>query len=77
MIFGKKTMSARPPTISRYTGQGAFRISGTWGMKIRMASGLTNPTITERGMHRITGFATPSAPRMTWMTPARMTAATR
>ncbi|CAM5727751.1 hypothetical protein SBADM41S_10287 [Streptomyces badius] len=45
-------------------------------MKIRMASALTKPTITERGMNRIS-FATPSAPRTTWKTPARMTAAMR
>ena len=37
---------------------------GTWARKIKMARALTNPTITERGMNRIS-FATPPRPRAT------------
>lgn len=44
-------------------------------MKMRTAGALTKPTITEHGTNRIS-LATPSAPRTTWKTPSRMTAAT-
>jgi hypothetical protein len=43
-------------------------------MKMRIASALTNPTITLRGMNRMS-FATPRRPRATWNIPARMTVA--
>ncbi len=76
VTFGKSTISVSPPMISGYTAQGTSRISGIWAMKIRMARELTKPTITERGMKRI-NFATPSMPRTTWKTPARITAAIR
>jgi hypothetical protein len=45
-------------------------------MKMRIASALTKPTITDRGMNRMS-FATPASPSPTWMTPARITVATR
>ena len=38
---------------------------GSWARKIRIASALTNPTITLRGMNRISR-ATPSAPSTSW-----------
>ena len=50
--------------------------AGTWARKIRIARALTKPTITERGMNRIS-LATPNTPSTIWMTPARMTVAIR
>ena len=41
-----------------------------------MASALTKPTITLRGMKRIS-LANPAAPMSTWKTPARTTVASR
>jgi hypothetical protein len=41
-----------------------------------MPRALAKPTITDRGTNRIS-LATPSAPRMIWKTPARMTVAIR
>ena len=47
-----------------------------WASKIKMARALTNPTITERGMNRIS-LATPANASATWMRPPRMTVAMR
>ena len=52
------------------------RMCGTWARKIRIASALTNPSITDRGTNRINS-PTPSAPRPIWKMPARMVAANR
>ena len=41
-----------------------------------MASALTKPTITERGMKRI-NRATPETPSTTWITPPSITVAIR
>ncbi len=43
-------------------------------MRIKIASALTKPTITERGMKRISR-ATPVTPSTIWRTPARSTVA--
>ena len=50
--------------------------SGSWAMNTRMASALTKPTITERGMKRISRVTPRTASRI-WNTPARITAAIR
>ncbi|MNR64608.1 hypothetical protein D3C85_1873150 [compost metagenome] len=72
----------RPNTITKasasrgYTSQGTPSSSGTCAMKTRMARALTKPTITDRGIKRIS-LVTPDKPRMIWKAPARMTAAIR
>ncbi len=49
---------------------------GTWARKIRIASALTKPSITVRGMKRISA-PTPSLPRPIWRAPVRTVAAKR
>ncbi len=49
---------------------------GSCAVKIRIASALTNPTITDRGTNRIS-FAAPSPPRISWKIPPRRTVAIR
>ena len=48
--------------------------SGTCAMKMRIASALTKPTMTLRGMNRMS-LATPKTARRIWKTPARSTVA--
>ena len=71
---GISTMMIRPPATSGYTSHGTSIRCGSWAMKTRIASALTNPTMTLRGMNRMS-FATPRTARSTWKTPARITVA--
>jgi hypothetical protein len=76
VILGKATIRASPVMTSGYTAHGTSNSSGTCARKIKMASALTKPTMTDRGTNRIS-LATPRAPRITCRRPPRMTAATR
>ena len=73
---GRKTRIASPAATSGYTSHGTPTRCGICAMKMRMASALTKPIITLRGMKRIS-FATPSTASRIWMTPASSTVATR
>ncbi len=73
---GKNTMIRMPTATSGYTSHGTPMRCGTCAMKMRMASALTNPTITCRGMNRMS-FATPTAASRICRTPARTTVAMR
>ena len=57
-------MIASPAAVMAYTAHGTSISSGSWAMKIRMASALTKPVMTERETNRI------SAPSLN--TPARI-----
>ena len=76
VIFGKNTISARPPMISGYTGPRDVVHLGDLGHEDQDGERVDEADHHERGTNRIS-FATPSAPRTIWKTPARMTAATR
>ena len=69
VIRGQTNRMPSPTTTSTYTAHGTSISCGTCDRKMRIASALTNPTITLRGMKRMS-FATPSTANSTWMTPA-------
>jgi hypothetical protein len=69
-------MTARPAATIGYTSHGTPIRCGSWALKIRIASALTKPTITLRGMNRMRR-ATPTAASRIWKIPPRMTAAIR
>ena len=69
-------MIARPAAMSTAPSAPPSRMYGTWARKIRIASALTNPVMTERGTNRMSR-GTRSTPSAIWMTPARTPAASR
>jgi len=69
-------MTAMPTAIIGYTSNGTSTTCGTCARKIRMARALTKPTITERGMKRMSR-ATPATPSRICRTPASRTVAIR
>ena len=66
----------KPTATSGYTIHGTPISSGSWAINTRRASAFTKPTITERGMKRISRVTPRTASRI-WKTPARITAAMR
>lgn len=74
MIFGITIITMIPSATSGYTSHGTSISCGNCELNTKIASAFTNPTMTLRGMNRIS-FATPSTPRITWNTPARITVA--
>src|SRR5690625_3988366 len=48
---GKNTMISTPTATIGYTRAGTPNRCGSWAMKIKIASALTNPTMTLRGMN--------------------------
>lgn len=64
MSLGKNVMTASASATSGYTIHVTSVRWGNCAMKIRIAKELTKPTITERGMKRMS-FATPSTANTT------------
>ena len=71
---GRKIITNKPTPTIGYTKAGTPIRCGSCEVKIKIASALTNPTITLRGMKRI-NLATPRTLSATWKMPARMTVA--
>lgn len=74
--LGSNTLIASPAATIGYTNHGTPTRCGTCAEKMRIASALTNPTITLRGTNRIS-LATPSRPSTICRTPASNTVAIR
>src|SRR5699024_171570 len=76
VTVGHKKIITRPRTNSGYTAHGTSIRSGSRAIKIRIASELTNPVITDCGIKRMS-LATPINPSTICKTPARMTVANK
>ena len=73
---GKPTMITMPTATSGYTSHGTPIRCGICAEKMRIASALTKPIITDRGMNRIS-LATPSTERTICSAPPSRTVAMR
>src|SRR5690606_30357139 len=74
--FGNSAMTATPTATSGYVGHGTPMRCGSCDMSTMIASALTNPTMTLRGMNR-NSFATPKSASRIWKTPASRIVASR
>ena len=69
-------MIARPAATMAYIPQPTPTNCGSWATKMRIASALTNPTMTARGTKRILRPSL-STPKSTCSSPVRIVAAKR